>query len=108
LEFNLSSKGISQLQPFEDFENEEDDAALTDDEEIFELLLEEDISFLLLEEERLLLLDPSWLLPLWLTKEDDEDFSTFSFAEVPLSPPQATRAMITIIDPISRQRLLPG
>ena len=71
------------------------------------------------EEDCLLLLDPSWLSPLWMTELllrvtlDDDNFLTLeldgdpgtesemtSEGEVPLSPPQAARATDRIMDAI--------
>lgn len=77
------------------FAEDEEDVAFADEEETFEELLLD----------RLLLLDPSRLSLLWMTElllwvTLDDDFSTSSFADVPLSPPQATRAMDKIMDAI--------
>jgi hypothetical protein len=95
------------------FADDEEDVAFADEEDTFEELLLD----------CLLLLDPSRLSPLWMTELllrvtlDDDDFLTLeldgdpgtesgmtSEGEVPLSPPQATRAMVskrTIMDPIA-------
>ena len=77
------------------FAEDEEDVAFADEEETFEELLLD----------CLLLLDPSWLSPLWMTElllwvTLDDDFSTSSFADVPLSPPQAARATDRIMDAI--------
>ena len=99
-------------------ETEEEEAALTDDEEDVAFADEED-SFEELLLDCLLLLDPSRLSPLWMTEQllrvtlDDDDFLTLeldgdpetesgmtSEGEVPLSPPQAMRAMDSIMDAI--------
>jgi hypothetical protein len=77
---------------------EEDDLAFADEDEELVMADSDPPSFLLLlvipdsvpGSAFLLLLDPSWLSPLWMTEEDD---TLSSFADVPLSPPQAARAM---------------
>ena len=95
------------------FADDEEDVAFADEEDTFEELLLDCLQ----------LLDPSWLSPLWMTELllrmtlDDDNFLTLeldgapgtesgitSEGEVPLSPPQAMRAMVskrTIMDPIA-------
>ena len=94
------------------FADDDEDVAFADEEDSFEELLLD----------CLLLLDPSRLSPLWMTElllrvTLDDDILTLeldgdpgtesemtSEGEVPLSPPQAMRAMVskrTIMDPIA-------
>ena len=87
-------------------EEEEDEAILTDDEDSF--LTEDDEAFFWLELDSTFLLELDVLdpfdstdVPLRATLLEDE---SSSFADVPLSSPQATRAMVskrTIMDPIA-------
>ena len=98
-------------------EEEEEEVAFADEEDTFEelLLVMPDGACPELDEwvpasPFLLLLEGRFPLEAGMTEEeetfseDDDDFSTSSFAEVPLSPPQAARAMVskrTIMDPIA-------
>ena len=113
--FWLELDGSPSLR-FEDdetiFADDEEDVAFADEEDSFEELLLDSS-----------LLDPSRLSPLWMTELllrmtlDDDDFLTLeldgdpgtesgmtSEGEVPLSPPQSARAMVskrTRMDPIA-------
>jgi hypothetical protein len=80
---------------------EDDDKALFEDDDFTSLRGVEDDEAIFL-----LLLEGRFPLEAGMTEEeetfseDDDDFSTSSFAEVPLSPPQAARATDRIMDAI--------